>query len=1009
MKRMDEIKFQSLPKDLKWLLTLFDNHPDAMIVSRIRDGRIDRVNPSFLKLFGYSGKAVIGKDIDDLCKIEKDGRRESIGLIARQGGIRDKKVTIRPKAGEIRRAGITIIPIEDDDDPLMLTVIHDVTDRKQIDERPTQDQEMVQNLIDHIPVMIIIWNPNLDHFTLNRHAESVLGWTTADANQGDFMSKLYPDPVYRSEVLAFMQSLSPDWREWNTTAKDGGTVPGAWTNTRLSDNTMIGIGVDLRERNRVLSALQESENNFRIALANSNFIPSQFDRDQRYRWIFNPHPDFSPAFAIGKRDDELEDSEGAKRLRILKQKVIETGMGVREEITFKRSDGTRFYDFMIEPLHDADGGITGGTCGAYDITRQKLAEQSLRESEERFRTMADGLPLIIWVHDAKGRQQFVNRTFQEFFGVTKEETQGGHWQLLMHPDDAAAYTAEFEACLHDRRPFHAMVRVWHASGEWRWIESWGRPRITASGEFLGYVGTSADITERKQAEKALQDSEARSTIILNAVPDLFFIHSQEGVYLDSHASDDRLLVAKPNELLGKNIFDVLPDKLADRYWQSMKRAIQTRRTQLLEYELELPMGLKFFEARIAVMDDDRLISIIRDITERRHAENALRQLNETLEKQVADRTRVAESRSKLLQSLAVELVQAEEFERQRIADLLHDDLQQLIASARMQVQSAFDKDDPGPILENVEQLLGDSLEKSRRLSHELSPPVLHQFGLAAALEWLVRHMDEKFGLKVRLESLLTSEVKDAPLRVFLFRAAQELLFNVVKHAGVHSADVRLYESENRIALSVADRGKGIDRDILDSFKKKSGFGLMSLSERAAAIGGNLKIESEQGQGSLFILSVPVSLADDSEQKPARVPVLASGKSDRQMPVSDPETIRVLFADDHKVMRQGLVSMVAGQPGIKVAGEAGSGEEALELAERLRPDVIIMDISMPGMGGVEATRCIKAQMPDIRVIGLSMFTDEDISRKMREAGADGFISKSESSSELLKKIYNAPLS
>jgi DNA-binding NarL/FixJ family response regulator len=104
------------------------------------------------------------------------------------------------------------------------------------------------------------------------------------------------------------------------------------------------------------------------------------------------------------------------------------------------------------------------------------------------------------------------------------------------------------------------------------------------------------------------------------------------------------------------------------------------------------------------------------------------------------------------------------------------------------------------------------------------------------------------------------------------------------------------------------------------------------------------------------------------------------------------------------MRQGLISMIADKPGIEVAGEASSGEEALELARRLSPDVIIMDISMPGIGGVEATRLIKAENPEIRVIGLSMFAEEDISQKMREAGADGFVSKSESSSELLKAIY-----
>ena len=97
-------------------------------------------------------------------------------------------------------------------------------------------------------------------------------------------------------------------------------------------------------------------------------------------------------------------------------------------------------------------------------------------------------------------------------------------------------------------------------------------------------------------------------------------------------------------------------------------------------------------------------------------------------------------------------------------------------------------------------------------------------------------------------------------------------------------------------------------------------------------------------------------------------------------------------------------MIADKPGIEAAGEASSGEEAIEIARRLSLGVIIMDISMPGIGGVEATHLIKSENTEIRVIGLSMFAEEDISQKMREAGADGFVSKSESSSELLKTIY-----
>lgn len=118
--------------------------------------------------------------------------------------------------------------------------------------------------------------------------------------------------------------------------------------------------------------------------------------------------------------------------------------------------------------------------------------------------MADGLPFIIWVHDADGNQEFVNRTFAEFFGVSPEGMTGQTWQELMHPDDASSYVEEFLRCTREHRHFNAIVRVRRADGDWRAIESHGRPRISESGEFQGFVGASMDVTERLDAEKAVR-------------------------------------------------------------------------------------------------------------------------------------------------------------------------------------------------------------------------------------------------------------------------------------------------------------------------------------------------------------------------------------------------------------------------------------------------------------------------------------------------------------------------
>jgi DNA-binding NarL/FixJ family response regulator len=115
-------------------------------------------------------------------------------------------------------------------------------------------------------------------------------------------------------------------------------------------------------------------------------------------------------------------------------------------------------------------------------------------------------------------------------------------------------------------------------------------------------------------------------------------------------------------------------------------------------------------------------------------------------------------------------------------------------------------------------------------------------------------------------------------------------------------------------------------------------------------------------------------------------------------------IRVLFVDDHHVMRQGLIRLMSGQPVIQVVGEAADGQEAVEQVRGLSPDVVVMDVSMPVMDGIEATRRIKAKWPAVRVIGLSMYDDEQISQEMRTAGAEAVISKTASPAELLKAIY-----
>jgi CheY-like chemotaxis protein len=354
----------------------------------------------------------------------------------------------------------------------------------------------------------------------------------------------------------------------------------------------------------------------------------------------------------------------------------------------------------------------------------------------------------------------------------------------------------------------------------------------------------------------------------------------------------------------------------------------------------------------------------------------------------------------------VELIEAEERERRRIAELLHDDLQQLLASAKLQLQTVTRDLPENRVLGNVDQLLETAIEQARGLSHELSPSVLHHSGLMPALQWLVRKMETQFGLAVDLNADPDRDFQHIPLKEFLFRVVQELLFNTYKHSGVTTARVRLSGTGDRILVAVSDDGQGFDPAILQAPTAKSGLGLLSLRERVHSLGGHLDIDSRAGAGSRFTLTVPFDLPvpEASAPPPAEAAHLHP-HPDEPSSSAGAKPIRVLFADDHQVMRQGLVSMIEDQPGIQVVGEATNGLEAIDLARRLQPDVVVMDITMPEMDGIEATHHITREMPDVRVIWLSMFQRGEISdTTMRKAGAETFLSKTASPGELLKAIY-----
>lgn len=412
----------------------------------------------------------------------------------------------------------------------------------------------------------------------------------------------------------------------------------------------------------------------------------------------------------------------------------------------------------------------------------------------------------------------------------------------------------------------------------------------------------------------------------------------------------------------------------------------------------------------------------------RESEARLQSLANRLEQTVEERTRELVESQERLRALASELNLAEQRERARLATELHDHLQQILVLGKLKLSSgkrfAGGLSEVEQMIHETEEVFAEALQYTRSLVAELSPPVLRDHGLGAGLRWLGQHM-EKYGMNVTVTVPEDQELKLPEDQVMLlFQSMRELLINSIKYAGIGRAVLTLERRGERLYLSVRDEGKGFDSAVLNGTPGKgfsSKFGLFSIKERMRSLGGSLELETSPGNGTTATLVLPVrdderrrTVGDSSGEERSdefisrrRHPEAAFAGKVGTPPGSDGAAglIRVLLVDDHAMMRQGLRAMLDGYKDVQIVGEAVNGLEAVRLAEQLRPRIVVMDINMPKMNGIEATREITGRDPCIIVIGLSVNAGDDNRDAMTKAGARTLLTKEAAVNQLYETMQS----
>ncbi len=659
------------------------------------------------------------------------------------------------------------------------------------------------------------------------------------------------------------------------------------------------------------------------------------------------------------------------------------------------------------PIRNNRMEVIGAVVYSRDVTERRAAEMALKESEERLRLFVVHAPAALAMFDRQMRYVSVSRRWLSDYGLEGRNILGkSHYEVF--PE-----VPEHWREIHRRGLAGEVIRaqedpLYQENGSTQWLCWEVRPWHDASGEVAGIVIFTEDITYRKQAEQALAEMHRRLAATVAAIPDLLFELDTRGRICEYHACERESLYAPPEAFLGKTVEQVLPPDASGIILDALKRAAAEGTHRGATYSLDMPGGRRWYEISIAVKPegsapDARFVALVRDITERKRAEEETMVLREEL----ALFSRIATT-GEMTASIAHEL-------NQPLAAILNN---AEAALRSMQGESSN--------LEELREILMDIAADDRRAAElirsmrsmlkengsEHRPLYLDE--LIADVLALVRNNAQTRKITISLdldESIppITGE------RVQLQQVFLNLIINAFEAMEGSEKPgklvIRTRKSGKEILLDVIDSGPGIPPDRLDAiFKpffttKKNGLGIgLRLSRKIMnAHGGRLWAENNAEEGATFHLTLPMIGESGLTHERMHPEKEEQKQSDSSAQSNPTKRIRVLLADDDAAFQQRTADLLSKEPDMEIVGTANNGQEAAELAAKLSPDIILMDIDMPKLNGIEATLVIADKHPEICIIALSTHEENDRVQAMLNAGASKYLTKHRQTAELIRTI------
>jgi len=646
--------------------------------------------------------------------------------------------------------------------------------------------------------------------------------------------------------------------------KDGSVFPVEVSSrgaTIEGERTLISVVRDITERKRAEDALQTSEARLKLFVEYAPASIAMFDRDMRYiaasrRYLLD--------YRLGEQDlvgrshyDVFP--EIPERWKDIHRRCLAGAIETCAEESFLRTDGSvDWVRWEIHPWSHQTGEIGGIILFSEVITERKQAQVALQESEQRFRQLADSMPQLVWTARPDGSVDYYNQRFREYSGISPTNLEIWRWAPLLHPDDLEQTTAAWQRAVQTGEVYQIEHRVLMADGSYRWHLSRGIPVRDDGGSIIRWFGTATDIHDNKLAEAALRQSEQKFSTAFRTSPDSININRMsDGLYIETNEGFCQLTGYTPEEVIGRTSLEINIWADLDDRARLVKDLQEQGEVSNLEAVFILKDGTRrtcLMSARVIEVGGEAcILSITRDITERKQAEEELRQTAQELARSNAELEQFAYVASHDLQEPLRAVAGMVQLLQQRYQGNLDDRADEYIAHALNATT-------------RMRTLINDLLAFSRvdRRGNSLLP-VDSSAVLQGALDTLAVLIQDN-GAVIHHDPL-PDIVADASQLGQLF---QNLISNAIKFRSEQPPEIHIHAERlpEGWCFSVRDNGIGIEPQYFERifavFQRLhtqreypgTGIGLAICKKIVERHGGNIWVDSQPGQGSSFYFTIP---------------------------------------------------------------------------------------------------------------------------------------------------------